>query len=852
MVTNYSIVWRAFVRDWSHFRLHWLTTIAGIGIAVAIVSAVHIAIDKTQAAIERNQANLYGDATHTIEPVSGWLPENLYRRAVIDYRIETLEPVIQAWVTLDKTGTKYLLLGVDPLRISNRSRGNEPQAVDASALTRLLTEPGAVVVGSALLTQLALTVNSSIEIHYDERRAQARIVSVTTPSFVIDNPIFERIIVADIATAQELLGIQGYVSYLKVRDASSGDLKKPSHERLLKFVADHHTELVLVSQEKRFEEASSLPNAFYANIKIIGWLSLLLGMMIALNATLYVVRLRKDMVGTLRAIGVTSNEVLLLQGGSFLITAAIGSALGLALGVLVSDMLYVLTLRTVNELFHPTLWVNEGLSLITLIKALAVGFGAGVLGAFVSAWQARAITPVTLMREKMGAPRSPVWRWALGVLLILLSLLSLSQDGSAFFGVHAALFGLLGGYVLLCPEVIVSAASGLAALAANFVNPLTLWGLRNIRRLKKFYALAMASLVVAVSIAMALQIMVGSFRAAVDVWISQGFDADYYVSLSNPLPGQGFSTLDRARLAQVPGVKSVVASSRIVLSYEGADVTVFAQEDFDQVPHRFPVIEIDAAMMAKEDSALVTEAFSFYHHVGVGDPVLLTLGSAQRELRISGIVRDYSSGKGSIITALSAIRPLMAEPPTTTLAVYVNADAYQGNRNSLSVELLQKALPRESGVRIRDSHFIRTFTLDVFDRTFEIITVLSFVVIATSCLGVMIALFTAQTEKKQDYRVLRMLGVTQKEIGGLIYREVSIISVISSLVAIPLAYMLAYFFCHRLMKQSFGWSFPLQVEGSGVGIVFLIAVAGSLLAGVLVARHFSSPQRGKGQHDVVA
>lgn len=836
-MAKHSIAWRAFVRDWRHFRLHWITTVLGIGIAVAIVSAVHISIDKTRAAIERNHADLNEGASVTVESVSGWLPEGLYAAAVLERRIDAFEPVVEAWVTVGNAGDRYLLLGVDLLAHSNLSRAGESQALGASVFTRLMTTPGAVAVGPALLAEQGAAPDSLLSLRYGDRQTQARVATEIEASFAADHPVFERLIVADIATAQELLGVQGYLSYLKVHGFDSADVQA----RVRDFVAEHRAELTLVSQEQRLAEASSLPQAFYANIQIIGWLALLLGTMIALNATLYVVRLRKNVVGTLRALGVTGGEILLLQGGSFLVTASIGSALGLVLGVLASDALYVLTLRTVNELFYPTTWVDESLTASTLLKALAVGMGAGMAGAVFSAWQAWAIAPVTLMRERIGPPRSPAWRWSAAVLLIVGSLAGLLQGTTAFFGVHAALFGLLGGFVLLCPDVIVGAASVLAAVVAKFVNPLSLWGLRNIGRLKRFYALAMASLVVAVSVAMALQVMVASFRVAVDQWISQGFNADYYLSFSSPLPGQAFSSADVQGLRALPGVAAVVASSRVALTFRGAEITAFAREDFAQIPQRFSVVEMKGDIAAQDNGVLVTEAFAFYYSVRVGDVMALSRGDVSHDFVVSGIVRDYSSGKGYVMAAPAALQRLLPVLPTTALAVYLAA----GEADRPSAESLAKAVSSQGGVRVRDSQFIRTFTLDVFDRTFEIITVLSFVVIATSCLGVMIALFTAQTEKQQDYRILRMIGVTPREIGGLIYREVSVIAVLSSLAAVPLAYLLAYFFCHKLMKQSFGWSFPLQTDVIGFASVFVLAIAGSLLAGALVARHFASSRASK-------
>ncbi len=831
MASERDLLWRAFARDWRHFPLHWVTTVLGIGIAVAIVAAVHIAIDKTRAAIERNHANLYQDVSYTLENAAGWVPEKTFATAAVDHRIDALEPVIEAWVTIDDGGPRYLLLGVDLLRQSNLSRDGDVQAVEASRFTRLMTERGAVAVGPALMADQGLKTDASIELRHGDRRATAHVAAVMERAFVVDHPVFERLILADIATAQELLGVQGYVSYLKVRAGAGAE----AMQRARDFAAVHATDLRWVSQEQRLEETSSLPRAFYANIQIIGWLALLLGVMIALNATLYVVRLRKDVVGTLRAMGVTSREILLLQGGSFLVTAAIGSVLGLALGVLVSDALYVLTLRTVNELFHPATWVDESVTAATLLQSLLVGIGAGAVGAVVSAWQARVIAPVTLMREKIGRPIHPAWRWAFGVGLIAVSLLGLLPETTDFIGVHAALFGLLGGFVLLCPDIIVGAAGLVAAAAAKAVSPLSLWGLRNIRRLKKFYALAMASLVVAVSVAMALQIMVGSFRAAVDQWISRGFDADYYVSLSSPLPGQGFTAADAQILAALPGVESVVASSRVELAFRGEDITVFAREDFHQLPSRYPVLAYDATLARQGNAVFVTEAFAFYRGLTVGDRIALEGGGAGHSVVIAAILRDYSGGKGYVMALPATLRPLLADMPITSLAVYVAADAV---RRPGAVDFTA-ALANPSGVRVRDSQFIREFTLNVFDRTFEIITVLSIVVIATSCLGVMIALFTAQTEKRQDYRVLRMIGVTPREIGGLIQREVSLIAVASSLAAVPLAYVLAYFFCQRLMKQSFGWSFPLQLEAAGVALVFALAVAGSLLAGLVVARQFA-------------
>ena len=102
-----------------------------------------------------------------------------------------------------------------------------------------------------------------------------------------------------------------------------------------------------------------------------------------------------------------------------------------------------------------------------------------------------------------------------------------------------------------------------------------------------------------------------------------------------------------------------------------------------------------------------------------------------------------------------------------------------------------------------------------------------------SLVGVLTALLCLHLERRQEMGVLRALGARLRTVGGLMVVEATIITGLAGAVSLPIGLGLAWILVHIVNTRSFGWSFPMAVEFSGLTGVLGLAVVAGLLAAVV-------------------
>src|SRR5262249_49177250 len=156
----------------------------------------------------------------------------------------------------------------------------------------------------------------------------------------------------------------------------------------------------------------------------------------------------------------------------------------------------------------------------------------------------------------------------------------------------------------------------------------------------------------------ALTLMVGSFRATVDTWITQSLRGDLYVEPVGHRASQRATALPPALVAgarTLPGVRAVdtYRGSSIVLDGLLANVVgiEFAvQRDFGRLQF---VDGADAkrvlARALAEHGVLVTESFAHRHRVRAGETLVLPTRAGQVRMPIAGVFYDYSTDAGAVL-----------------------------------------------------------------------------------------------------------------------------------------------------------------------------------------------------------
>jgi len=132
---------------------------------------------------------------------------------------------------------------------------------------------------------------------------------------------------------------------------------------------------------------------------------------------------------------------------------------------------------------------------------------------------------------------------------------------------------------------------------------------------------------------------------------------------------------------------------------------------------------------------------------------------------------------------------------------------------------------------VRPNQTLRDDVLVVFDRTFAITAALQFLAVVVAFIGILSALLSWQLDKQREIGILRAIGLTTRQMWGLIMLESGLLGSVAGILAIPTGYTLALILIYIINKRSFGWTLQLNLEPEP----FVQALALSILAAVLAS-----------------
>ncbi len=410
-----------------------------------------------------------------------------------------------------------------------------------------------------------------------------------------------------------------------------------------------------------------MTTAFRTNLTALSLLALVVGMFLIYNTMTFSVVQRRPLFGALRCLGVTRQEVAWLVLGEAALVGLLGSALGLGLGVLLGQGAVRLVTQTINDLYFVVTVRGIVIPPESLIKGALAGVTATVVSAALPAWEASTVPPrMALTRsglEDKARRLIPVISLAglgaiaLGAVLLLLPTRSLVVS----FG---GIFLLTIGFAFLAP---------LATLVFNLrVLPLTnaLFGVtgrmapRSVTGALSRTAVAVAALMVAVSVTIGVGLMVGSFRTTVEAWLGQTLWGDIYVSAPALTATRSPAPLD-PRVSEVvstwPGVtRWDVLRSTDVSSPEGPiGIAAVSDEDFT-APRIFVSTDgtrENVRQAVKNGAVLASEPLANRLNLPARDArVTLFTDHGPKDFPVAGIYRDYSSSQGTVMMGLDLYR----------------------------------------------------------------------------------------------------------------------------------------------------------------------------------------------------
>ncbi|QWV95471.1 FtsX-like permease family protein [Geomonas oryzisoli] len=824
------ILWRAGMRN--VLRHPWLTVLAVLGVAlgVAVVTAVDHANEAAQRAFRLAAETVAGRATHQVVGGPTGLPDGLYRTIRVGLRFRGCAPVVTGHLQL--SGRTFQLIGIDPFS-EPPIRTFSSHFADRGMLTDLMTRPGSVLMLAESAAERGLKRGAAFPADGAGVRRQLTLAGFLEPPDEVSRAALASVLVCDISTAQELLGMVGRLSRI--------DLVLPEGEEGARVLKELRPVLPpgadIVPAGARAGALDKMTRAFRLNLKALSLLALVVGMFLIYNTMTFSVVRRRRLIGMLRALGVSRREVFTMICGEALVIGIAGTVAGLAAGALLGAELTRLVTRTINDLYFVMEVRRVPLLPGALWKGALLGVAATLAATVPAALESTGAPPrAVLSRSQVETRRRRLVPLAAagGLLLMLVGCGFFFTERGGIVGGFVGLFAVIVGYTLMVPAAVLLLSALLRFPLELILGSLGRMAARGVVVSLSRTGVATAALVVAVSAGIGVGIMVGGFRLTVQNWLGNWLQADVYLTSADRGGGRYRPPLDPAlvrRLSALQGEAQVTLSRRVRIEGAAGGTEVFSVQVPERTFLRYPFKEGDPALAWRRfnsgEAVLVSEPYSYRHHLRPGDSVTLRTSRGDRRFPVAGIIYDYGSDTGIVIMSRAGYVGNFGDESVDGMSFTA--------RSGLSVARLLELVRATAGgeqVMVVSNAQLRRATVEVFDRTFAITGVLRMLTMLVAFVGILSALMAMQVERARELAVLRAVGLTPGQVWGVVCGETVLIGLIAGVLSLPLGIVEALVLIYVVNLRSFGWTMQLAIPPAQLVQAVVLSVTAALLAGI--------------------
>ena len=514
---------------------------------------------------------------------------------------------------------------------------------------------------------------------------------------------------------------------------------------------------------------------------IFAGIALVVGSFLIVNTFSILVAQRSRELALLRAIGASRRQVTRSVMFEAVVLGAVGSTIGLGLGVVLA-----MGIRALFATFGLDL---SGQELIiaarTPIAAYAVGILVTVVAAYIPARRSARIAPVAAMRDDVAMPESALhWRLVTGGALIAVGAVAMGAGLLADVpspgwwvggGILAVLLGVAAASPVISRPVVALSALVYRKIYGTVGNLAGQNALRNPRRT----AATASALMIGLALVTTMSILGSSAKDSVDETIEENFYGDLVVSNVIGVP---FSTSVADTIEQTDGVASVSRLRYAIAQVDGHGQGVMGVDPVSlrQVAN-VPMVEGELTDL-DDGKVLISDSRAEDEGVGVGDEVTIGFPTGEKALEVAGI---YTADNN----------PVLSYPFTLTLSTlkdvgFREADNYLliQTESGTDVAALQKTIEKQTAelptVTVKDQQGFADEQRAPIDQMLYIIYALLGLALVIAVLGIVNTLALSVIERTREVGLLRAIGLGRGQLRRMIRLEAIAIAVLGAVLGV--------------------------------------------------------------------
>ncbi|KXA66998.1 efflux ABC transporter, permease protein [Cutibacterium avidum] len=576
------------------------------------------------------------------------------------------------------------------------------------------------------------------------------------------------------------------------------------------------TATVRTADDERAHQAEHASDGFAAMTTFMGAfavIALAVAAMVIVNTFTILVAQRTRTLALARCIGATRKQVRRSVVGEALTAGLIGSAVGTALGIGVTQLM-LMGLKAAGSPVDASVSVT----VMSCIIPLIVGIVVTTLAALSPARRATKVAPVAALQPMTETPTRRIGRVRimLGALLFIAGAALVVVSATADMETNVAvLCGVAGGFVsfagvlVLAPVLIggLSRAVGSAHLGGV---PGEL-AVENTQRNPRRTATTTSALLIGVTLIATVATGAATGRASIDKVMNGHFPVDATVRAQGPLDK---ATIQDAR--KTDGVAKVATVTTATGTIEGGG---------DAKQTTIQGVSSEFSQVVRNDSA--TKGLDSTHAVGSvpgasdGDKITVTVNGNKVNLTLVGHGQDT---QGIVVTqdVMTKLAP-KAEP--TQLQVRYK----DGTDQSKTTQALSKSMSAHQGVTVASTADQKAQMDKVINILLGMVVGLLVISVIIAMVGVANTLGLSVVERTREIGLLRALGLTRKQVRSMFGTEALILSGIAAILGIALGIGYGIAGSHALFSSI------MTVQASVPWVQMLVVAVVSVLAGWLAS-----------------
>lgn len=822
--------------SWQELRHHpWRHGAAVLAVMLGVALAFSVHLINGSALNEFSQAarTVGGQSDLEVRSAQGRFDENIYALVAKAPAVAVASPVLEL-STHAVAGDQKInlrLLGMDALRLVHTTPSFMPRP-DTDAGRFALFAPATVFLNASARRQLP---GSTLRLQNGSQMLEVQVAG----SLDAGGP---PLAVMDLGAAQDLFGRGGELTRIDVRLVPG----RNRDSALAQWQAQPGwpAQMLVAEPSDAASRVSQLSRAYRVNLTVLALVALFTGAFLVFSVLWLSVAKRAGQLALLGVLGLSSRQRLQWVLAESLILGVAGSVAGIALGTALAALGLTWLGGDLGGGYFPGTEPTLQWS-----GAAALTYGSlGVLAAAIGGWwparAAQRLPPAqTLKGLGLASGGRRHFGWALAMLAASSALALLPPIAGMALAAYLAVALMLIGGIAALPGLIELLYPLSKQLLGRRLLPLL--ALERAGRVRESASVAVSGVVAALSLAVALTVMVSSFRLSVSQWLDTVLPADIYLRSSSSAAAAETIYFEPGLiedLRQLPGVARIdtLRVTQIGLDAKLPPVSLIAR-DLSQPRLSLPLTADPLPTPAGQIAVYVSQAMVELYGAQVGtrfdrlsDALSTTAGTGRQTQQpaffVAGVWRDYARQFGAVMIDQRDYQGLSGDRRINDLALWLKP----GQDAAAVQQSIGQRLQSQSGAPMAEmasSSQIRAISMRIFDRSFAVTYWLQAVAIGIGLFGVA-ASFSAQVlARRKEFGLLAHLGLTRSQVLAVVAGEGLAWTAAGAVAGLLLGLGVSLVLVHVINPQSFRWTMDLHIPwvrllSLGLAVMF----AGTLTA----------------------